>query len=99
MAYPIGISCPVNGIVIDFFGGSGSTLMACQETDRICYMMELDPKYASVILRRYAQSYGEAGIVCERNGQQLPYSELVKQVERMEKGGTDLGGTEENAKP
>ena len=94
MAYPIGISCPVNGIVIDFFGGSGSTLMACQETDRICYMMELDPKYASVILRRYAQSYGEAGIVCERNGQQFPYGELVKEVERPEKG-----GAEENEEP
>jgi len=82
IAYPIGISCQVNGIVIDFFGGSGSTLMACQETDRICYTMELDPKYASVILRRFAKNYGEADIVCERAGQQFTYGDLVKEVER-----------------
>lgn len=40
-------------IVIDYFGGSGSTLIACEQTDRTCYMMELDPKYVDVIRKRY----------------------------------------------
>lgn len=42
-----------NGIVYDGFGGSGSTLIACEQTNRICYMMELDPKYCSVIIERW----------------------------------------------
>ena len=40
-------------IVLDVFGGSGSTLIACEQTNRICYMMELDPKYCDVIRKRY----------------------------------------------
>jgi len=40
-------------IVLDLFGGSGSTLIACEQTNRICYMMELDPKYCDVIRKRY----------------------------------------------
>ena len=39
--------------VLDLFGGSGSTLIACEQTDRTCYMMELDPKYIDVIRKRY----------------------------------------------
>lgn len=42
-------------IVLDLFGGSGSTLIACEQTNRICYMMELDPKYVDVIRKRYAK--------------------------------------------
>lgn len=42
-----------NGIVIDLFGGSGSTLIACEQLGRKCYMMELDPKYCDVIRKRY----------------------------------------------
>ena len=44
-------------MVIDPFGGSGSTLMACAQTDRICRTMELDPRYASVIVLRYKTEY------------------------------------------
>ena len=40
-------------VVVDIFGGSGSTLIACEQTDRTCYMMELDPKYVDVIRKRY----------------------------------------------
>ena len=53
LAYPIGNSSQENAIVIDTFGGSGSTLMTCEKTNRICHTMELDEKYASVILRRH----------------------------------------------
>lgn len=80
--YPIGNSTQANAIVLDTFGGSGSTLMACEQTNRICYMMELDPKYASVILRRYVEDGGNPDeVYVERNGQKLMFSDLVKQIE------------------
>lgn len=41
------------GTVLDLFGGSGSTLIAAEQTDRTCYMMELDPKYCDVIIKRW----------------------------------------------
>ena len=47
------ISSTDNGIVLDLFGGSGSTLIACEQLGRKCYMMELDPKYCDVIRKRY----------------------------------------------
>jgi len=40
-------------IVLDLFGGSGSTLIACEQTNRICYMMELDPNYIKIIIKRW----------------------------------------------
>ena len=43
-------------IVIDFFGGSGSTMMGCEQLSRKCYMMELDPKYCDVIVKRYERA-------------------------------------------
>ena len=49
----IGFSSNANGIVMDLFLGSGSTLIACEKTNRICYGMELDPKYVQVIIQRY----------------------------------------------
>lgn len=47
------------GSVYDCFGGSGSTLIACEQTDRSCYMMELDPKYCTVILDRWEKLTGK----------------------------------------
>lgn len=83
LSYPIGNSTQENGVVIDTFGGSGSTMMACEQMNRICYMMELDEKYASVILRRYVENTNNAeGVFVERNGRKIPYTELVKKVER-----------------
>lgn len=85
LGYPIGNSTQANGVVIDTFGGSGSTLMACEQTNRICYMMELDEKYASVILRCYVEDTENAeGVYVIRNGQQISYSDLVKEVETKE---------------
>ena len=82
LAYPICNSSQENSVVIDTFGGSGSTMMACEKTGRICYMMELDPKYASVILRRFVEDFGGADqVYVERGGQRLLYSDLVKEVE------------------
>ena len=68
--------------MLDTFGGSGSTLMACEAANRICYTMELDEKYASVILRRYVDDTGNAdGVYVLRGDVTIPYSELVKEVE------------------
>ena len=82
LAYPIGNSSQENAIVIDTFGGSGSTLMTCEQTNRTCYMMELDEKYASVILRRYVEDTGnEENVFVIRNGEKIPYKDLVIEVE------------------
>ena len=82
LAYPIRNSSQENAIVIDTFGGSGSTLMACEQTNRICYTMELDEKYASVILRRYVEDVGNAdNVFVIRGDVRIPYTELVKEVE------------------
>lgn len=48
--------------VLDLFGGSGSTLIACEQLDRSCYMMELDPKYVDVIIDRWEQLTGEKAV-------------------------------------
>ena len=61
---------------MDLFGGSGSTLMACEQTDRICRMMELDPKYASVIVTRFKAEYPDAPVHVLRDGQALTYEEI-----------------------
>ena len=82
LSYPIGNSTQENAVVIDTFGGSGSTLMACEKMNRICYTMELDEKYASVILRRYVEDTGDIdNVYVIRNGKKIPYADLVKEVE------------------
>lgn len=82
LSYPIGNSTQENAVVIDTFGGSGSTLMACEKMNRICYTMELDEKYASVILRRYVEDTGDKdNVYVIRNGKKIPYADLVKEVE------------------
>lgn len=82
LGYPISNSSQENAIVLDTFGGSGSTMMACEQTNRICHMMELDEKYASVILRRYVEDTGDSeNVYVERGGEKIPYSALVKEVE------------------
>ena len=48
-------SCPSGGMVLDMFGGSGSTLIAAERTGRTCYMMEVTPRFCDVIRRRYAE--------------------------------------------
>lgn len=51
-----------NDLIIDFFGGSGSTLIACEQLNRKCYMMELDPKYVDVIIARWEKYTGQKAI-------------------------------------
>ena len=68
--------------MLDTFGGSGSALIACEQMDRVCHMLELDEKYASVILRRAAGHMQNGGddITCERGGLTLRYADLVREV-------------------
>lgn len=78
MAYPIQNSCMSNCIVLDPFLGSGSTLIACEETNRICYGIELDEKFADVIVKRYIETKGGSdGVFLLRDGQKMPYAEVA----------------------
>lgn len=63
-------------LVVDLFGGSGSTLMAAVETDRICYTMELDERYTDVILLRYINQYGSDNVYLIRDGKKIHYNEV-----------------------
>lgn len=57
------ISSNKNSNVVDFFGGSGSTLIACEQLNRKCYMMELDPKYIDIIINRWEQFTGKKAVL------------------------------------
>lgn len=79
VAYPILNSSLSNCIVLDPFGGSGSTLIACEQTDRICYTIELDEKYCDVIVKRYIEQVGvEDSVFCIRDNKKLSYKELLE---------------------
>ena len=79
LAYPIMNSTMSNCTVLDPFGGSGSTLIACEQTNRVCYMMELDPKYCDVIVNRYIKQVdSDQEVSVERDGHTIPYSNLKK---------------------
>ena len=78
LAKPILNSTSANAVVLDTFGGSGSTLIACEQTERTCRMMELDERYASVIVQRYADFIGsDENITVVRDGQALPRSAVM----------------------
>lgn len=84
MAYPIQNSCMSNCVVLDPFLGSGSTLVACEQINRICYGIELDEKFADVIVKRYIDTTGGSdNIFLIRDGQKLAYSEVPKPVEEV----------------
>jgi len=91
VAYPIENSSAPNGIVLDCFGGSGTTLIACEQMNRICFMMELDPIYATVIVKRYAQQVGSTeNISLLRDGKVLRYDEVPGTAELSAVGGAAL---------
>lgn len=77
VAYPILNSSLTNCIVLDPFGGSGSTLIACDQTERICYTIELDEKYCDVIIKRYIEQARNAdGVFLLRDGMKYRYCDL-----------------------
>jgi len=65
-------------VVMDLFGGSGSTLIACEQTDRICRTMELDPKYATVIVERFHLDYPDQEITVLRDEKTYSYGEITQ---------------------
>lgn len=77
LAYPIKNSTMSNTLVLDPFGGSGSTLIACEQTDRSCFTIELDEKFCDVIVKRYIEQVGSADEVSVlRDGKTYSYAEL-----------------------
>lgn len=66
-------------IVLDFFGGSGSTLLGAELTGRRCFTTELDPTYCDVIISRYVTTTGNIGVTCIRDGKELSYIDLVRE--------------------
>ena len=82
IAYPMQNSSMSGTIVLDPFGGSGSTLIAAEETGRICYTAELDEKYADVIVNRYLELKGNMDdIRLERDGLTYTYDEAISMME------------------
>ena len=78
LAYPILNSSMANSVVLDPFGGSGSTLIACEQTDRICCTIELDEKFCDVIVRRYIEQVGsDEKVSVLRDGKEYKYSEVA----------------------
>ena len=79
VAYPILNSSLSNCIVLDPFGGSGSTLIACEQTNRICYTVELDEKYCDVIVNRFIEQVGtNEEVFLIRNGKKIKHCSIEK---------------------
>ena len=82
LAYPIQNSSMANSVVLDPFGGSGSTLIACEQTDRICCTIELDEKFCDVIVRRYIEQVGsDEKVSVLRDGKEYKFSEVAPHEE------------------
>lgn len=82
IAYPMQNSSMSGTLVLDPFGGSGSTLIAAEETGRVCYTSELDEKYADVIVKRYIELKGSSeNVRLERDGLTYTYDEAAAMVE------------------
>lgn len=84
VAYPVLNSSLANCIVLDPFGGSGSTLIACEQTDRICYTIELEEKYCDVIVKRYVEQVGSAeDVFLLRDGVKSEYTVIESLTEEI----------------
>ncbi len=82
VAYPIVNSSLSNSIVLDPFGGSGSTLIACEQTGRVCHTIELDEKYVDVIVERFREFKGsDEGIFLLRDGEKISY-EKAREIDK-----------------
>lgn len=72
-----------NGIVLDGFLGSASTLIACEQIDRTCYGIELEPKFVDVAVKRYLEyrSGSSDDVYVERDGEKIPYRTIADSME------------------
>lgn len=79
ISYPIKNSSMTNSLILDMFGGSGSTLIACEQLNRMCRTIELDEKFCDVIVKRYVEYVGNSeSVYIIRVGKQLSYSEVIQ---------------------
>jgi DNA modification methylase len=77
-------SSNMKNIVLDLFGGSGTTLIACVDTERYCRMMELDPKYVDVIVKRYIDKVGsDADVIVLRGNQKIACQDVTNNCQLL----------------
>lgn len=78
IAYLIKQCTQTNGLVLDGFLGSASTLIACEQLGRICYGVELEPKFVDVAVERFRKNVPNAEVYVERDGEKIPYAGVPK---------------------
>lgn len=79
IAYPIQNSSKKNDLILDLFGGSGSTLIACEQIGRKCFTMEIDPLYCDVIIRRYIKATNNNKVQIFRDGTVMEFESISEQ--------------------
>lgn len=80
IAYLIKQCTQSNGLVLDGFLGSASTLIACEQLGRICYGIELEPKFVDVAVERFRSTNSDADVYVERDGENISYADIKKDV-------------------
>ena len=88
IAYLIRQSTQVNGIVLDGFLGSASTLIACEQLNRICYGSEIECKFVDVAVERFRASYPDSEVFLIRNGERLTYEQATEMKSEKKAGST-----------
>ena len=77
IAYALNKSSKKGDVVLDCFGGSGSTLIACEQNNRNCYVMELEPRWVNVIIQRYINFTGNDVYRINPDGTKTNWKEII----------------------